>query len=216
MSLYRRPHYRRLLLPSKSCHRTRPSGRRQHQVARPASRNPPRRLRDPSRHLCRSSRCNARGRATTLGHRSSAFAVAELFAEPRSRQLNFGRKGFGAISRRLVPAIVPILGWLGQELDRIGANGFMVLRLRVESKRDAGACSLQRRARESCVTPQKLLVNKLLFTLRRPQGATGRYRGPTGAAWAAAGVPRRPRDGSDAFPGGRKGLSSLCYVELPG
>ena len=71
------------------------------------------------------------------------------------------------------------------------------------------ACALQRRDAKSCVTPQKLLVNKLFFTLRRPRGALGRYQGPTGAVWAAAGVPRRPTDGSDAFPGGGKGLSAM-------
>ena len=73
------------------------------------------------------------------------------------------------------------------------------------------ACALQRRDAKSCVTPQKLLVNKLFFTLRRPRGALGRYQGPTGAVWAAAGVPRRPTDGSDAFPGGGKGLMSNDY-----
>ena len=43
---------------------------------------------------------------------------------------------------------------------------------------------------------------ELLFTLRRSRGAAGRYQGTTGAAWAAAGVPRRPTDGSDGCPGG--------------
>ena len=101
------------------------------QVSRPASTAQARRLRDRRRVRYHPSRCIARGRATTSVHRSSASAVAQRLHLARSRQLNFGRKGFGAISSRLVPAIVPILGWLGQELDRIGANGFMVLRLRV-------------------------------------------------------------------------------------
>ena len=47
---------------------------------------------------------------------------------------------------------------------------------------------------------------ELLFTFRRSRGAAGRYQGTTGAAWAAAGVPRRPTDGSDGFPGEGRGL----------
>ena len=129
-------------LPSQQGLETCDSARRRHHVGRPASRLQARRPRDLFSGQSQSARHIGRGRATTSRHRSSASAVAQLFAEPRSRQLNFGRKGFGAISRRLVPAIVPILGWLGHELDRIGANGSMVVRLRVESKRDAGACRL--------------------------------------------------------------------------
>ena len=38
------------------------------------------------------------------------------------------------------------LGWLGQKLDRIGATGDMVYRLRVACWRDAGPCRLQPRS----------------------------------------------------------------------
>ena len=38
------------------------------------------------------------------------------------------------VSRRSVPAIVHTLGRMSQALGRIGANGFMVYRMRVESK----------------------------------------------------------------------------------
>ena len=49
----------------------------------------------------------------------------------RRRRAKNGPKGLGAFLNRLVGAFVPMLGVLSQELDRIGANGFMVLRLRV-------------------------------------------------------------------------------------
>ena len=39
-----------------------------------------------------------------------------------------------------------ILGWLGQKLDRIGATGDMVYRLRMACWRDAGPCRLQPRS----------------------------------------------------------------------
>ena len=42
-----------------------------------------------------------------------------------------GREDIGAFLNHLVGAFVPMFGVLSQELDRIGANGFMVLRLRV-------------------------------------------------------------------------------------
>ena len=41
----------------------------------------------------------------------------------------------------------------------------------------------------------------------RSRGPIGCYQGPTGAAAVAAGVPRRPTDGSDGFPGSGKGLT---------
>ena len=47
---------------------------------------------------------------------------------------------------------------------------------------------------------------ELLFTLRRSRGAAGRYQGTTGAAWAAAGLPRRPTARAAACPGAGKGL----------
>ena len=51
---------------------------------------------------------------------------------PACRRLTiFGRKGLGAISRRFLPPIVPILAKFGQKLSRIGANGVMVYRMGV-------------------------------------------------------------------------------------
>ena len=46
----------------------------------------------------------------------------------------------------------------------------------------------------------------LKFTHRRSRGAIGRYQRPTGALPVAPGVPRRPMDGADGFPGVGKGL----------
>ncbi len=100
-----------------------------------------------------------------------------------------------------MPAFDLPLGLRSQAGDRIGASGFRVRRLRVEHMGDAGSCRLQRRARESCVTRKKLLVRKLLFTLRRSRGATRRYLGPWGGLYTAPDVPRRPTDGPDGFTG---------------
>ena len=50
------------------------------------------------------------------------------YAWPLAR---FGRQGLGAISRRFLPAIVPILARSGQKRSRIGANGVMVYRMGV-------------------------------------------------------------------------------------
>ena len=101
----------------------------------------------------------------------------------------------------LVHAIDPILGPGNQKLGRIGANGIMVIRLRVACWPDAGSCRLQLRMREGRQKGSNPYLGRLIYSLRRSRGATGRYQGPTGAAAVAARVPRRPMDGSDAFPG---------------
>ena len=72
----------------------------------------------------------ARSRAhfrTSQVHRG----VWQLQASQRRRRAKNGRKDIGAFLNHLVGAFVPMFGVLSQELDRIGANGFMVLRLRV-------------------------------------------------------------------------------------
>ena len=48
----------------------------------------------------------------------------------------------------LVHTIDLIIGPVSQKLDRIGANGFMVVRLGVCCWRDAGSCTLQRVAQK--------------------------------------------------------------------
>ena len=53
----------------------------------------------------------------------------------------------------------------------------------------------------------KFIVYELLFTLRRTQGAIGRYEGATGAAVAAAGRLRRLGRCRRRIPGVGKGLS---------
>ena len=52
----------------------------------------------------------------------------------------------------------------------------------------------------------KFIVYELLFTLRRTQGAIGRYEGATGAAVAAAGRLRRLGRCRRRIPGVGKGL----------
>ena len=54
---------------------------------------------------------------------------------------------------------------------------------------------------------EKFLVYELLFTLRRTQGAIGRYEGRTGAAVAAAGLLRRLGRSRRRIPGVGKGLT---------
>ena len=109
-----------------------------------------------------------------------------------------------------MPTFDPILGPRSQERSRIGANGFVVLRLGVPCLHDAGSCSLARLQRGSesgqldpCLGEYSCTRYKAAW---RSRGAIRRYQGPTGAAWAAAGLPRRPTDGSDACPGAGKGL----------
>ena len=99
--------------------------------------------------MVRSQRYNGRGRARTFGDRSWLGAAVARPALACVRQVKVDRKGLGAISRRFLPAIVPILARFGQKLSRIGANGFMVYRMRVACWPDAGSCRLQRSGAKS-------------------------------------------------------------------
>ena len=110
------------------------------------------------------------------------------------------------VLRRSVPAIVHTLGRISQGLGRIGANGTMVIRMRVESKLLGGLWLVRARARRGVGKRHTFHWGLLIYSLRRSRGAMGRVRRPTGAAAAAAGVPRRPTDGSDGGPGSGKGL----------
>ena len=105
----------------------------------------------------------------------------------------------------LVPGLDPYLGLRSQALSRIGANGIVVLRLRVESKLLGGLWLV--RARLWQIRPKRPFLHwgHLIYSLRRSRGAMGRVRRPTGAAAAAAGVPRWPTDGSDGGPGRERG-----------
>ena len=135
----------------------------------------------------------------------SGLVACERFraksASKRLGQVKVDRKGLGAISRRFLPAIVPILARFGQKLGRIGANGFMVYRMRVESKLLGGLWLVRARARRGDRKRHTFHWGLLIYSLRRSRGAMGRVRRPTGAAAAAAGVPRWPTDGSDGGPG---------------
>ena len=75
--------------------------------------------------------------------RSSASGRAHLFVEPCCRRLRFGGEGLGAFSSCLLRPFGTILGWLGQKLDRIGATGDMVYRLRVRQCRHPGILASQ-------------------------------------------------------------------------
>ena len=92
----------------------------------------------------------------------------------------------------------------------------MVIRLRVACWPDAGSCRLQLRMREGRQKRSNPYLGRLIYSLRRSRGATGRYQGPTGAAAVAARVPRRPMDGSDAGPGKGKGLTLYPPYPFPG
>ena len=81
--------------------------------------------------MVRSQRYNGRGRARTFGDRSWLGAAVAQSARACVRQVKVDPKGLGAISRRFLPAIVPILARSGQKLGSIGANGFMVYRMGV-------------------------------------------------------------------------------------
>ena len=94
------------------------------------------------------SRYIGRGRAGTSGHRSSANAVARRSPGAGRRQAQVGQKRIGATLSYFVQAIIPIMGPRSQKLDRIGATGYMVLRMRVPCWRDAASRALQRVARE--------------------------------------------------------------------
>ena len=59
----------------------------------------------------------------------------------------------------------------------------------------------------------KFIVYELLFTLRRTQGAIGRYEGATGAAVAAAGRLRRLGRCRRRIPGVGKGLIIIICTE---
>ena len=67
-------------------------------------------------------------------------------SQRRRRRAKNGREDIGAFLNHLVGAFVPMFGVLSQELDRIGANGFMVLQLRVSCLHGAGSCRQVRRA----------------------------------------------------------------------
>ena len=78
-----------------------------------------------------SQRFIGRGRATTFGHRTSTAACLLIMPEARRRRATNDRKGLGTFLSHLVGGFDLMLGHRSQALDRIGANGIMVLRMRV-------------------------------------------------------------------------------------
>ena len=82
-------------------------------------------------HRNGSQRFIGRGRATTFGHRTSTAARLLIMPEARRRRATNDRKGLGTFLSHLVGGFDLMLGHRSQALNRSGANGFMVLRMRV-------------------------------------------------------------------------------------
>ena len=104
----------------------------------------------------------------------------------RRRRARNGRKGLGAFLSHAVGCLSTYLGVLSQALDRIGANGFMVLRMRVQSKHDAGSCRGQRQGgdkRDESTCDMHFRYKTRLGGPGEPLGAT---RGPRGRPWRAS------------------------------
>ena len=153
-----------------------------------------------------SLRYIGRARTTTFGLVTSTVTDKNPTCFACHLPATVGWQGFRLISGHLLPTMDPILGPRNQRLIRIGQSGIMVLRLRVPIMADAEACRLQPRTRQNRPKRHRVHCEQLLFTLRRSRGAIKRYQGPTWALLMAPDVLRRPTDGSDGFPGGRKGL----------
>ena len=127
-----------------------------------------------------------------------------------------GRQGLGAFLSHAVGCLSTYLGVLSQALDVIGANGFMVLRLRVtcvDRKRHTFVSRLKC-AKRCGADP--FLGCRLKFTLRRSRGAIGRYQGTSGAAVASLGVPRRRGRLRRRGPGAGKGLTQNKPLQRAG
>ena len=121
----------KLTLASRGRRRRAPSGQDQvdkHRVGKLAGPGWPRHRRRASNG---SQRFIGRGRATTFGHRTSTAACLLIMPEARRRRATNDRKGLGTFLSHLVGGFDLMLGHRSQALDRIGANGFMVLRMGV-------------------------------------------------------------------------------------
>ena len=145
----RSPTFGDLLLTELQCAEDPDLGRPAYGGGRPTSSLHAERLGNRCSVSRRSRGYNGRGRATPIGHRSPAGEQNAALPRARRRRAKNGRKGLGAFLSHSVGAFVPMLGELSQALDRNGANGFMVLRLRVSWSHDAGSCSLVRCVRQN-------------------------------------------------------------------
>ena len=95
------------------------------------------------------------------------------------RRARNGRQGNGALLNHALPTFDPILGPRSQERSRIGANGIVVLRLRVPCLLDAGSCSLALMWRE--------------WTTGSVFGRVPRYKADSGGPGEPSGATRDPR-----------------------
>ena len=89
----------------------------------------------------------ARALRASFGVRSWLSADVARSALACVRQVKVDPKDVGMVLKRSVPAIVHTLGRMSQALGRIGANGTMVIRMRVESKLLGGLWLVRARAR---------------------------------------------------------------------
>ena len=120
----------------------------------------------------------------------------------RRRLARFGRQGLGAISSHVLPAIVPILASFGQKLSRIGANGFMVCRMRVGVQAAWWLVACARQCSARCWKASTQSLGLLIYSLRRSRGTIGRPQATPGRPPAAA-------EGTDGRTGARMGIPGM-------
>ena len=83
-----------------------------------------------------------------------------------------------------------------QKLDRIGANGYMVVRLRVACLHDAGSCSFLEKMTARGDNSDQIWVVHLKVRSYGPGEPSGATRGPRGRPWRPPEYPDG-LDGSD-------------------
>ena len=130
--------------------------------------------------------------------------LAELFGNTAA----VGREAFIDAKKPFYTACDHMLGVTYQLRGSIGQRGITIQpRWKAWTTRSAvAAVWAQDRRRRS--RGEMFIVYELLFTLRRTQGAIGRYEGTTGAAVAAAGRLRRLGRCRRRIPGARRGLTA--------
>ena len=139
-----------------------------------------------------------------VNSQSSATACPEL-----AQRAQLADQGSVDVQRARAPAMDHMKGRWSQKLTHVRACGVHVLRMERCTPRLVRHCGLQRRTRrraEDTTSPLELTLRTFFFTLRRSQGAMGRYQGTSGAAWAASGRVKRPRGPPCGIPGVGEGL----------
>ena len=129
---------------------------------------------------------------------SSVGAGCSSLPGPFRQRVKVDPEAFGIVLSHSVPAIDPTLGPRSQARDRIGANGVMVIRLRMPSMYVHGACRLLQAAalfseklarRDNVSHFRKVLIDQTVPGSHRALpgthggGHSGRRTAPT--AWTA-------------------------------